>query len=60
MNTQATLDQLRQLKLHGMARSYEALPCPSINTPNHTPCWGSLPSMNTSINATNAPRPISG
>lgn len=25
MNTQATLDQLRQLKLHGMARSYQAI-----------------------------------
>jgi len=25
MNTQATLDQLRELKLHGMARSYEAI-----------------------------------
>lgn len=31
MNTQATLEQLKELKLHGMSRSYEAV----LNLPSH-------------------------
>ena len=32
MNTQATLEQLRELKLHGMANSYEAVMALPVNS----------------------------
>ena len=32
MNTQATLDQMRELRLHGMADSYEAVMALPVNS----------------------------